>query len=262
MRSTARLAALHFRVGAMNELQYRVNFFVQLAQSTLSLGTGLVVLALVFGNTDELDGWTRPQLLAVMGVFTMMGGIIRTFIQPNMHRVIQDVRKGTLDYALTKPADAQVLVSVRDIQIWQLVDVALGGVVLAVAVSQQRDAIGAADAVAFVVMLATGAVMIYCFWLMLATASFWLVRMDEVQELFQGLYRAGQYPVGIYPGWLRYGLTFLVPLAFAVTVPSEAITGRLDVATLGLSLGVAVVLVALSRWCWRRGIRKYGGASA
>lgn len=43
---------------------------------------------------------------------------------------------------------------------------------------------------------------------------------------------AGCYPIGIYPGWLRGGLTFLAPLAFAVTVPAEALTGRLTLQTL------------------------------
>ena len=47
---------------------------------------------------------------------------------------------------------------------------------------------------------------------MLTTGAFWFVRMEQLQELFTGLYRAGQYPVGIYPGWLRFTLSFLVPL--------------------------------------------------
>jgi ABC-2 type transport system permease protein len=86
--------------------------------------------------------------------------------------------------------------------------------------------------------------------------------MNEVQELFDGVYRAGQYPVGIYPGWLRYGLTFLVPLAFAITVPSEAVTGRLAWQAVIIAVGSAVTLIALSRWLWRRGLRRYDGASA
>ena len=36
---------------------------------------------------------------------------------------MEDVQQGTLDYALTKPEDAQVLVSVREFRIWQSVDV-------------------------------------------------------------------------------------------------------------------------------------------
>jgi ABC-2 type transport system permease protein len=258
----ARLAFTFLRVGVMNEVQYRANFFIQLVQSLLTIATGLTALALVFSHTDELAGWSRPQLLAVMGVFTMVGGMIRSVIQPNMQRVVEDVREGRLDFALTKPADAQVLVSVRDVRLWQLTDVLVGLVVLIIALVQIGDAVTWRALVSFIAVLAIGLVSVYCFWLMLASASFWLVRMNEVQELFDGIYRAGQYPVGIYPGWLKYGLTFLVPLAFAVTVPSEAATGRLTWQAVAVAAGSAIVLLVISRWFWHRGLRRYGGASS
>lgn len=257
-----RLASTFFRVGVMNEMQYRINFFLQLVQSLMTVGTGLIVLAVVFSKTNELGGWSRPQLLAVMGVFTLVGGVIRTLIQPNMQRVVADVREGKLDFALTKPADAQLLVSVRDIRFWQLTDVLVGLAVLTVALVQLRSTTQWQHIVSFVALLLSGLVSIYCFWLMLASASFWLVRIDEVQELFDGLFRAGQYPVGIYPGWLRYGLTFVVPLAFAITVPSEAVTGRLAWSSVVVMVAFTIVLLAVSRWCWKRGLRRYGGASA
>ncbi len=260
--ASLRLTATFLRVGVMNEMQYRINFFLQLIQSLLTVGTGLIILAVVFSKTDELGGWNRPQLLAVMGVFTLVGGIIRTFIQPNMQRVVEDVREGKLDFALTKPADAQLLVSIRDIRFWQLTDVLVGLAVLVVALVQMRSTTQWHDIVVFAALLLSGLVSIYCFWLMLASASFWLVRMHEVQELFDGVFRAGQYPVGIYPGWLRYGLTFIIPLAFAITVPSEAVTGRLEWESVAVMIGFTIVLVAVSRWCWGRGLRRYGGASA
>ena len=257
-----RLAVTFLRVGMMNEVQYRINFFVQLVQSLLTIATGLTALALVFSHTDELGGWSKPQLLAVMGVFTMVGGLIRTVIQPNMQRVVEDVREGRLDFALTKPADAQVLVSVRDVRFWQLTDVIVGLVVLIVALVQIGDTVSVRDLAVFVGVLLVGLVTIYCFWLMLASASFWLIRMNEVQELFDGIYRAGQYPVGIYPGWLKYGLTFLVPLAFAITVPSEAVTGRLTWQAVAVAGATTVGMIVFSRWFWRRGLRRYDGASA
>ncbi len=228
----------------------------------LTVGTGLIILAVVFSKTDDLAGWSRPQLLAVMGVFTLVGGIIRTFIQPNMQRVVEDVRQGKLDHALTKPADAQLLVSIRDVRFWQLTDVLVGLAVLIVALVQMSSTTQWRHVVAFVALLLSGLVSIYCFWLMLASASFWLVRMNEVQELFDGLFRAGQYPVGIYPGWLRYGLTFIIPLAFAITVPSEAVTGRLAWQSVVVMVLFTIVLLVVSRWCWKRGLRRYGGASA
>jgi ABC-2 type transport system permease protein len=261
-RGRTRLATTFLRVGVMNELQYRINFFLQLVQSLMTVATALIVLAVLFSKTDDLDGWTRPQLLAVMGVFTLVGGLIRTFIQPNMQRVVDEVREGKLDFALTKPADAQLLVSVREVRFWQLTDVIVGLGVLVVALVQLRSTMHWLHLVAFVALMLGGLVSIYAFWLLLATASFWLVRINEVQELFDGVYRAGQYPVGIYPGWLRYGLTFVMPLAFAVTVPSEAVTGRLTWGPVAVMAGFTGVLLAVSRFAWKRGLRRYSGASA
>lgn len=262
MMNYFRLLWVYLRVGVMNELQYRVNFFIQVFQSLLALGTGLIGLALVFSHTTDLAGWSRPELLAVMGVHILMGGLIRTAIQPNMERLMGDVQAGTLDYALTKPADSQVLVSVREVRIWQTVDIATGLIVLFVSVAQLGRTIGIWEMLGFVIALLLGGLMIYSVWLMITTGAFWIIRMENILELFQGVYAAGRWPVGIYPDWIRIGLTFLVPVAFAVTVPSEALTARLTLPTLLGAAGLATVLLAVSRWFWRFGLKHYTGASA
>ncbi len=250
------------RVGVLGELQYRVNFFIQLLQSGIALATGLIGVALIFRYTTELGGWTRPELLALIGVHTLMGGLIRMLIQPTMERLMQDVQNGTLDYALTKPADSQVLVSVREFRLWQAVDVVLGAGVLVWAVVDLHATVPLLAALAFVAALACGTAMIYAFWIMLTTGAFWFVRMDNILELWQGLYAAGRVPVGVYPEWLRYSLTFLVPVAFAVTVPAQALIGRLDLLSLGGAALLAVALLVLARWFWFFGLRNYSGASA
>lgn len=262
MKRILQLTFTYLRIGILNEMQYRVNFFVQLLQSFVALGTGLVGLALVFTHATDLAGWTRPELLAVMGVHILMGGVIRAAIQPNMMTLADNIQEGTLDYALTKPVDAQVIVSVREFRIWQLVDVVMGLVVLGWAVGEMQGALSLVESLVFAGVLVLGGVMIYCFWLMLTTTAFWIVRVYEMINLFEGLYAAGRWPVGIYPGWLRSLLTFLVPVAFAVTVPSEILVGRMSVPTLLLALGLSIGLVLLARFVWTLGLRNYSGASA
>jgi ABC-2 type transport system permease protein len=260
--NTFRVSWLFFKLGVLNELQYRVNFFVALLQAAIALVTGLVVLALVYSHTNELNGWSQSELLCLLGVQILMGGLIKTSIQPNMTRLIEDVREGKLDFALTKPEDAQVLVSVREVRIWQVVDIASGLIVLGVGLSRITSEVGLADAGSFAAALLIGALLIYCFWLIVATLAFWVVNMWHAVELFDGVFQTGRWPIGIYPGWLRYSVTFLVPVAFAVTVPAEALTSRLDWQTFVLAIGFAVVLFAFTRWFWRFGLRRYTGASA
>jgi ABC-2 type transport system permease protein len=252
----------YLRIGIANEMQYRVNFFIQLLQSFIALATGLIGLWLVFSHTTQLGGWSQPELLAVMGVYIIMGGIIQSAIQPNMQRLMDEIQEGTLDFALTKPVDAQILVSIREFRFWQLTDVLVGLVVMVIAVVQMQERIGIWQALGFIAALTLGGIMIYCFWLMLTTTAFWLIRIWELVNLFQGLYAAGRWPVTIYPDWLRIALTFIVPVAFAVTVPAEALTGRLTPITLLGALGVAVTLAVIARLIWRVGVRSYSGASA
>ena len=250
-----RLALLFLRIGVMNEMQYRANFFIQLVQSR--------------GGHRRRVSWcsrwsTRTRrtctagpirsCIAVMGVFTMMLGIIGFVVEPNMARLNDDVRQGTLDLILTKPADAQLLVSVREFRVWSLTDVLVGTVVLVYGADPAAARASARAAWAgFVVTLVAG----HDHDLLLLAAAhagvFWFVRMEMVQEMFTGLSRAGQYPVGIYPGWLRYGLTYVAPLAFAITVPVEALTGRLTWVRLATTLGFLVVLATVTRLVWRAG---------
>ncbi|WKZ39150.1 MAG: ABC-2 family transporter protein [Anaerolineales bacterium] len=257
-----KLAFNYLRIGIMNEFQYRANLYIQILQTFIALGTGLIGLNLVFSQTSELGGWDRTELLAVMGVFITMGGIIRAAIQPNMERLMEDIREGLLDFALTKPADAQILISVREFRLWQLVDVVTGMIVLGVALSQMNWLVGVWDVLAFFSALAMGAVMIYCFWLIVTSTAFWFVRVHEIANLFEGLYAAGRWPVGIYPTWLRMALTFIIPVAFAVTVPAEALTGRLNLQTWLGALALTVVLFFASRALLKFGLRSYSGASA
>ena len=107
-----------------------------------------------------------------------------------------------------------------------------------------------------------GGVIVYSFWLILATLSFWFVRVENILIIFQGVYEAGRWPVGMYPLWLQVALTALVPVAFAVTVPAEAVVGRLTGPMLALALGLALGLLVGARWFWNCGVKRYSGASA
>ena len=257
-----KLISTYFRLGARNELQYRANFWINLLQSALSLLTGLAGMGVVFYHTDALAGWQPMELLALLGIYFLMSGFISTLVQPSMERFLTDIRQGTFDFVLTKPRDSQLLMSIRRISIWSLMDVLLGAAVLLVALVRLGRGLSIPQLLAFLLVLTAGAVIVYSFWLMLATIAFWFVKVENILVVFQSMYQAGRWPVSIYPAALRVLLTFLVPVAFAVTVPAEAIVGRLTWTTLAAALGLAVAIFAAARAFWLYGVRNYSGASA
>ncbi len=252
----------YFRLGILGELEYRANFYLQLFESLMGLAVALGGLAVVFNHTDTLGGWLPDHLLALVGIHILIGGVINMVINPSMQRFMEDVRKGTLDFTLTKPEDAQLLVSVQRVEIWKAIDIGLGLFILGTAYVRLGSSIGTFEALIFLLAMSLGATIVYCFYLMLATCSFWFVRVENILVIFQSMYMAGRWPVGIYPQWLRFSLTFLVPVAFAVTVPAEGLTGRLTTATMLEAVLLTLTLVIGSRRFWKYGIRHYSGASA
>jgi ABC-2 type transport system permease protein len=257
-----RLVWLSLRLGVLNALQYRVDFALQLLQSMLSLATALGGVAVVFSQTGSLGGWRQEELVGLVGVYMIVAGLLGLVIRPSMERLMEGVRLGTLDFTLTKPADSQVLVSVKQVEVWKLLDVAVGIAVVGIAIITLGERVGADRAAAFGVVLVSGVAIIYSFLLILATMAFWLVKLENILVIFGSMYEAGRWPIGIYPPWLRITLTLVVPVAFAITVPIEALTGRLDVTTLALTIGLAAAFLIGSRWFWRTGLRHYTGASA
>jgi ABC-2 type transport system permease protein len=257
-----RLLLVFWRVGILGELSYRSNFFFHLFESVLELGTALAGLAVVFSHTATLAGWRADEIVALVGIYFLVSGAIRTVIQPGMESLIEAVHEGTLDFTLTKPEDAQLLVSIQRVEVWSITDIALGAGVLAVALVRLGANVGVPEAAAFAAALVAGGAIVYSFWLMLATLAFWFVRVENMLQIFSSMYEAGRWPVSFYPRWLRFMLTFLIPVAFATTVPAQALAGRLTWQTLAGAFALAAALLVLSRVFWRIGVRRYSSASS
>ncbi len=257
-----RLFLTYLKIGVLAELEYRANFWIQLVQTAMELALALGGLAVVFRHTENLGGWRPPELLALLGVYFVIGGLIRTMVRPSMQKFMEDIRKGTLDFTLTKPADAQVLVSIQRFELWKITDLGVGVALLVIALGQLSDQVGLLQATMFGLTLLSGGLIVYSVWLILATFSFWFVKVENILVIFMTMYEAARWPVTIYPRWLRWILTFLIPVAFATTVPAQAVTGRLDATTLGIAAAMAAVLLVVSRAFWLYGLRFYSGASA
>ena len=253
----------YLKLGILNVVQYRADFFLQVISITIGLGTALLGLGVVFGQTDAIGGWNQDDLIALIGIQMLVRGLISVVIRPSMEKLMEGIRLGTLDFMLTKPADSQLLASVAQVNVAGTADIVAGSAVLAIALARMGNSIGPEDAVGFVVVLLAGIVIIYAFLLILSTFAFWFVKLENILVIFNTMFEsAGSWPITIFPGWMRFSLTFFIPVAFAVTVPAQSLTGRLTPLLALGAVGLAVAFAAGARWFWRFGLSRYTGASA
>lgn len=257
---TLLLASL--RVSLEAEMAYRADWFARLAQTGMGILTTLGALWIVFTHTDSLAGWRLHEIVALLGVFYTVTGLIGTVLSPNMARIMREVREGTLDFLLLKPVNAQYFASIRQIALWRLTETALGLVLIGLSLRSTPRAIGPHTALQFILALGCGMVILYSFWLALVTTTFWFVKIVNIEEIVWQAVEAGRYPVDIYPRWLRFGLSYIIPVAFVITVPSRSLLGRLGWGGLAVAVLLAGAAFAATAFFWRLGLRRYSGASA
>ena len=250
-------------VGVLNIVQYRSDFAIAVVNVLVSLATQVLGLSVIFTNTADLRGWTPDDLLVLIGVHFFISGLVGLVVRPSMEALMEGIRLGTFDFLLTKPADAQLLASVQRVAPQAATDLLVGVAVIGYGITRTGLALGPVPVLLFLVTLVAGFATVYGFLLLLSTMAFWFVKLDNILVIFQALFgNAGRWPVTIFPGWLRPVLTFVVPIAFAVTVPAQALTGQLSGLTALLAVGVAALFLVGSRVFWLVALRHYTGASA
>ena len=261
-----RLFLLFFRVAVQNDAAYRADFFFQSLAAIFHVSSQLLGLWVIFANAHDVNGWGVDHMLVLLGVFRVMSGVVAMLIAPSMRRIMEDVRTGALDFVLIRPVSSQFLASTSRIAPFRIADVLVGLALVAVGVFRLRAGMTAASLLLFVAMLATGAIIIYAFWLMLATLSFWFVRVQNLEMVFWNVFEAGRYPVSIYSRPVQLLLTYVIPVAFVVTIPAQALAGMGGVTPLGTGVWASALLAAVgmfsfATWFWRFGLRYYSGAS-
>lgn len=255
-----RLISIFMGASLSLQLEYRANFVVNLVETALRLLGSILALSILFGDGKAIAGWSFPEAMVVLGVFTFFDGLMGMLLFPNLSKIAEGVRTGTMDFVLLKPIDAQFLVSFRNIDVLKLPDVLLGVGIIIWALNQTGTSFFQIILGIGLLLLAYG--IVYSIIFMLSTTAFWFVRVENVTELFWGVYRAGQFPIQVFPGWVRTVFTFVIPIAFITTVPAQAFTGQLENSSIVWALGLAIGLIALSRWFWRFALRSYTSASS
>lgn len=260
--SAARLFLIFCQINILNITQYRADFLLQLISSLLGVGTALLTLAVVFSYTDTVAGWKPADLVILLGVYLLVYGLIFFMILPSFQRFLTSVYEGTLDFTLIKPEDAQVLVSTQQIDLWKLIDVCLGLGLLLFAVWQMHVSLSLWQVISFVIALLAGLVIVYNFLLILVSAGFWFIKVENVLYVFESMIETGRWPISFYPPWLRVALTLIVPIATAITLPAQSLIGLLTWQALLGTCVAAVIVSLLTRRLWLIGLHHYSSASS
>ena len=259
-----RLLGLFARTSFQEEAAYRANFILNLIYSLLNLGTGVLGVGVIFNQIPTVNGWDFNGTLVLLGVYLTVGALRNLVIGPSLDSLAGmdgEVWSGRLDFTLLRPVDTQFLASFRKWRLFSLFDMALGLGVLGIATTRIGADLAPDRWLVFLITLIAGGAILYAVLLAFTALVFWGPGV-LFTWVFDGVFQMARYPLGLYPGWLRLLLTWVIPVGIITTVPAGTLTGVTSTGMLAGMIAFAVALTIASSAFFRFGLSHYKSASS
>jgi ABC-2 type transport system permease protein len=247
------------------QLQYPVSFGVDLAQSMLGFGVGLVEVLVVYHNVPRLADLDKHVAVLVYGLSATGFGLANV-VAGQLDTIPTYIRTGTLETMLVRPQPVLAQILTSDVTLRRMGSAVVGLLTLAVALTI-NDVPATPAAVALLAVTPLCAALLFSALFLAAGAlQFWLVDAAEVTSAFvYGGNYAAQFSAGVFPLPLRLFVVFAAPVSFAGYLPVAAVLGLPGHTGAPGWLGWLAPAVAVLAWSaatllWRRGLRHYSGA--
>jgi ABC-2 type transport system permease protein len=257
----ARIYRTFFTSSLVRELEFRANFFASILQNIAWIVFYILIVLVIFSQTKSVAGWTREMVFILMGSVFLMSSLHAMFFG-SCFEIPEQVRRGTLDFVITKPVDAQFWVSLRRFTFHRIGSVGAALVMLAFGIVGGKFAPGFENWAAFLLSLLGALVLFYAMGMLLMTLSIYFVRVDNLWVLGETALETARFPIDVYRTGFRDLLIYYIPLAFLATVPAETLIGEVDWMKLSAGLVWAAGLFAATRWWWNHSLKSYTSASS
>lgn len=239
--------------------EYRMDFIFISTASIIALCIGIANIEIIFTQVDSILGWTKYEVIWMLGYFTMVQCIFNIFFV-NCFDVSSWVYSGNLDVLKTRPRSVifQLLFTER-YNVEFPIDQLIVGITLCIWSGIRLNLSWSFyKIVYFVISLIVSSIIYTCIVFIISSLSLWTVKSNYFVEFIFELEEVNQYPLNVYGQGIRIFLTYIIPIGFVSFYPNQYILERKEFYNMAfLSPLVAFVVLIISILVWRFGIRQY-----
>jgi len=262
IRHLARVWVANAKTSIIREMEFRGNFFLGIFRQFLWVSAFIFMVEIIFQNTHALNGWGKPQMLIIIALSRFIEGTMDLLVSRNIATLPQVVQKGEFDFFLLKPLPAQFAVAFQKFYIYNLGNVTSGFILLIYALFNLHSSLTPIHWLTFIPLVAISFTVFYSFLILVGSLVFRFERLQSMYALMTLFTEPFTVPFDIFPRVPRLAMTYLIPIAFVIFVPAQAITGKLATWELPVAIVVCAIFWYLSNLAWKSGLAKYTSASS
>lgn len=210
------------------QMQYKVDFLVSLSFQAALQAVDFALLAAIMLRFPEIAGWNIYEVGLLYGTASIALSLYRT-IAPELHDFDRYIVQGTFDSLLIRPWPTLMVLLSRNLDLQRLGGALQGALIFGISARRlaAEGAIGSMEIWIMAALALVGTLIPFSLALITASCAFWFGRSADLQTftMFAPI-TASQYPLTIYPGWLRTLLLSILPVGFINYIPIRFLLGK------------------------------------
>jgi len=251
------------RNSLIREMNFKANFILWMFVEMLWFCGQLAFIEVLYGQVDSIAGWTKWQVVALVGAHQVTSQIFQGLFYVNLSHLPDLVRTGRLDLLLTQPIDAQFAVSTKQVSFDSLLNALVSVAIVGWALFKLGIVPGVGKIALALIAICFGVAVHYAVLFSLSCIAFWSIRAGFISGYFN-LFMIGRFPEAVFRGTFRFIFTWVIPIVWVSNVPAQLLARPFESPWPGitaLAVGTLVV-VALTRLLWNFALSRYGSASS
>ncbi|UXI00489.1 ABC transporter permease [Photobacterium sp. TY1-4] len=251
------------KVNAMRQLEYRVNIALNVMVELGYLGVKLLYAYIVHDTGVHIAGLPPSSIYLFIGTYMLMTVFFVSMLQFNIIGFDQQIRNGDFDVLLTKPVSSQFMATLRHVDTWITLPNVIAGLGLIVYGWQASAiALSAVNLFGFIGYLLLGVVTMYAIFVLPLMLAFKFKNISALQAFYWAMWDFNNLPHRIHLRPVQLAGTAVIPIFLVTNWSPLFVLDRLSGGELAWGIAAPVLLLALTRLCWRRAIRHYESATS
>lgn len=243
-------------------LEYKTDFVIGVFSTLLTQFYGIFFVWVIFENIKQIHGWTFYEITFVYGLLTLAKGLDMFFFD-NLHALgFEYVKEGKFDIFMIRPISPLFQLVASYTQQDGIGLLILGSIVISKSLAELKITFGVLDIFLLIIFVISGAAIISAINLIFATTGFKTINSHIIMSSINSFQEFAFYPIIIFPKFIGFVLTWILPYAFVSFYPSDYFLNKQCGIFSILTPIIAIILWIIALRVWNWGLKNYSSTGS
>ncbi len=250
------------RYSVVRTMMFRFDFLMWALVEFFWMGVNLLLVQVIYDHTDSIAGWTKYEMLLLVGSSMVVQRFIMGFVWTNLFEMARNVRTGHFDFFLSQPGNPLFMVSTRKLDLDGLANAVVAVAVVVYALNQLGIVPSVTDLSLYTLMIFCGFLINYSVLLITVSLTFWLGAAQGIEGSYFTLMEFSRLPRQAFKGVANILFVWILPAVVVSNVPASALIHGFNLNNTLWLVAVTLMWLTFAVCIFNRGLRRYASASS